>query len=217
MRKKGIGRLIFGIFFLILFALLTVLVQKVDLQPIGPENKEVGFASINGPFHEMTGFHESLYNITDVMGSIPFLVCLIFAAVGLIQLIRRKSLGRVDQDIILLGIFYIVVIACFFVFQKLEVNYRPVLIDGRVEVSYPSSTTLLVISVFPTAMMQIKYRLNKPLRTVLNLVLLIIGAFMVVARTIAGVHWLTDILGGALFGVGVVLLYAYYLRKVKKV
>lgn len=36
----------------------------------------------------------------------------------------------------------------------IPVNYRPVLIEGRLEASYPSSTTLLVVSVMPTLMFQ---------------------------------------------------------------
>ena len=91
-----------------------------------------------------------IYTITDWLGLVPIFICLIFAGIGLAQLIQRKSLFRVDYDIIVLGIYYIIVIFGYLIFEMIPINYRPVLIDGFMEASYPSSTTLLVLSVMPT-------------------------------------------------------------------
>ena len=159
-REKGI---LMGAALLLLFAVWTVLIQTVDVQPAGcyEPQKNVGFAGINTWFHGLTGFSESLYKITDWLGLVPIAVCGCFGILGLVQLIRRKSLMKVDRDIRLLGIYYIVVIAAYLAFEMIPINYRPVLVDGMVkpESSYPSSTTLLVLSVMPTLIFQVNRRM----------------------------------------------------------
>ncbi|MBR0305628.1 MAG: phosphoesterase PA-phosphatase, partial [Lachnospiraceae bacterium] len=139
-----------GGIFLIVFILWTILVRTVDVQPIGPNGTNVGFAAWNGWFHELTGVHMELYTITDWLGLIPIVVCMIFAGVGLKQWICRRNLFKVDYDILILGIYYAAVILSYLVFEMIPINYRPILIEGRMEVSYPSSTTLLVLCVMPT-------------------------------------------------------------------
>ena len=194
------------------FVLWTILIQKVDVQPAGDyePQKDVGFAGINTWFHGLTGFSETLYKITDWLGLVPIVVCIGFGILGLIQLIKRKSLLKVDTDIILLGIFYIVVIAGYLLFEMITINYRPVLVDGlaKPESSYPSSTTLLVLSVMPTLKFQVDRRSGNPrVRLVTTLFTVLFTAFMVIGRTVAGVHWLTDIIGAILLSAGLYMLY----------
>ena len=152
--------LITGALLLLVFAVWTLLIGVIDVQPIGPKGTECGFAAVNLWVHEWFGVHMTLYVITDWLGVIPVLVCVIFAVLGFAQLIKRKSLLKVDRDLILLGVYYLVVIICYLVFERFPVNYRPVLIEGRLEASYPSSTTLLVLSVMPTLVLQSRYRLQ---------------------------------------------------------
>ena len=97
----------------------------------------VGFAAINGAFHALTGVHWALYTLTDWLGLVPIGIALGFAVLGLVQLIRRKSLLKVDRDILILGGFYIVVLAAYLLFETVVINFRPVLIDGKLEASYP--------------------------------------------------------------------------------
>ena len=109
----------------------------------------------------------------------------------------------------MLGTFYIAVMAAYLLFEKFAVNYRPVLIDGFLEASYPSSTTLLTLCVMPTAMLQLSRRLRSGrLRSLVLAVLAAFTAFMVVGRLLSGVHWLTDIVGGVLLSAAIVCLYA---------
>ena len=142
--------LLAGTLLLVGFAVWTFLIQMVDVQPIGPNGSIVGFAALNGWFHHLTGVHWMLYTLTDWLGLVPIFVCLIFAGVGFVQLMQRKSLLKVDLDIILLGVYYMFVIFGYLLFEMMPINYRPVLIEGFLEASYPSSTTLLVLSVMPT-------------------------------------------------------------------
>ena len=190
------------------FALWTIAIQWINVQPIGPRGSTVGFATLNGFVHNSTGTHMTLYTITDWLGLVPVTFGFGFAVLGLVQWIKRKSILKVDGSILLLGGFYIVTLAAYLFFESYVVNYRPVLIEGYLEASYPSSTTLLVLCVMPTAMMQLRERIQQPmLRRCVSAVIVAFIAFMVVGRLISGVHWLTDIIGGILLSAGLVMIY----------
>ena len=215
--KKTKGKL-FGIAGILLaaFALWTLAVQHIDVQAIGPNGSSVGFAGLNGWVHDLTGVHMGLYVLTDWLGLVPIGFVLGFAVLGLVQWMRRRKLFRVDHDILLLGGFYLLVLMLYLVFETVAVNARPVLIDGRLEASYPSSTTMLVLCVMPTAMMQLRARIrNTKVRTIVLTILAVFTACMVVGRLIAGVHWFTDIIGGVLLSAGLVALYDAIEKKMK--
>ena len=190
------------------FVLWTVAIQFIDVREIGPQGSSVGFAGINGFFHNIMGVHLSLYNITDWLGLVPIFVSMGFGLLGLVQWIKRKSICKVDYDILVLGGFYIITIATYLFFESVVINYRPVLINGYLEASYPSSTTLLVACVMPTAVMQFNSRIgSKVFRKIVADTIIAFIAFMVIGRLLSGVHWLTDIIGGALLSAGLVLMY----------
>ena len=175
--KKGMAA---GICLILAFVVWTILILKVDVQPVGQNGTDVGFAGINTWFHELTGVHMPIYTITDWLGLVPIVICAGFGVLGLMQLIRRKSLKKVDADIILLGIYYILVILGYLIFEMVKINYRPVLIDGALEASYPSSTTLLVLSVMPTVIFQANRRIkNENLRKAAVILSVLFAAFMV--------------------------------------
>lgn len=195
------------------FAFWTAVLSTVDVQAIGPRGSSVGFATLNGFAHNITGVHMWLYTITDWLGLVPIAVALGFAILGLVQWICRRNIVRVDRNILILGLFYIVVIAAYLFFEVYVVNYRPVLIAGYLEASYPSSTTMLVMCVMPTAMMQFHRRIrNKFLNRFVLLAIAAFIAFMVIGRLVSGVHWVTDIIGGILISTGLVILYIYFVK-----
>ena len=203
------------------FSLWTVLIQWVDVQAVGQNGTKIGFADFNVWFHQLTGVHMTIYTITDWLGLVPIFICLCFGVLGLVQLIKRRSLLRVDPDILLLGAYYVLVIACYLIFEMIPINYRPVLIEGRLEVSYPSSTTLLVLSVMPTLMFQENRRVsNAMIRKAVAVSVIAFSAFMVIGRLISGVHWATDIIGSVLLSAGLYMLYrsvVLYTYRSKKV
>ena len=190
------------------FALWTIAIRFIDVQPIGPQGSTVGFATLNSIIHTRTGVHMQLYTITDWLGLVPVAFGLGFAMLGLAQWIKRKSLLKVDRSILVLGGFYIATMAAYLVFESFVINYRPVLIAGNLEASYPSSTTLLVLCVMPTAMMQLRGRINnRVLRGGVSIAIASFIVFMVAGRLVSGVHWLTDIIGGILLSAGLVTMY----------
>ena len=208
MKKRNLKKYIVAFGFLGAFILWTVMLCSVDVQPIGPQGSSVGFAACNRLVHSLTGVHMLLYTVTDWLGLVPILFVLGFAALGLAQWIKRKSITRVDRSILVLGGFYAVVLAVYVLFEKVVINYRPVLIDGVLEASYPSSTTMLVMCVMPTAAMQLHNRIQrKPARWFVVAAITVFTVFMVVGRLISGVHWVSDIIGGALLRGFLVMLY----------
>ena len=197
-----------GILLLAAFVVWTLLIQVVDVQPIGQNGTNVGFATFNMWFHQLTGVHMAIYSITDWLGLVPIFICMIFGGIGFGQLIKRRSLLKVDFDIIVLGIYYVIVIFGYLIFEMIPMNYRPILIEGFMEASYPSSTTLLVLSVMPTLLFQVKRRVeNVMVMKVIFGLAILFSVFMVVGRWICGVHWFTDIIGSILLSAGLFYIY----------
>jgi undecaprenyl-diphosphatase len=158
----------------------------------------------------MTGVHMLIYTITDWLGLVPIFICMGFGLLGLVQWIKRRSLLRVDPDILLLGVYYLVVIFAYLLFEMVPINYRPILIEGNLEASYPSSTTLLVLSVMPTLKFQADRRaVSSVLRTATTIFVIVFSSFMVVGRLISGVHWATDIIGSVLLSSGLFMFYRF--------
>lgn len=208
MKKNGKKLLISGIMLILAFILWTILIQTFDVKPVGQNGTNIGFAAFNRRFFELTGVHMTLYTVTDWLGLVPVFVCMIFGGIGFVQLIKRKSLFKVDYDITLLGIYYIIVIFFYLIFEMIPINYRPVPIDGRMEASYPSSTTLLVMSVMPTLIFQARRRLKSfALKRVIAVFTVSFSVFTVTGRLISGVHWFSDIFGGILLSAALFTVY----------
>lgn len=208
MKERRSRSLRTGFSFVLMFALWTALIKLVDVQNIGPMETAVGLATINGWFHQWTGVHMRLYTVTDWLGLVPVFVCLMFGCIGFIQLMQRKKLLKVDRDILLLGIYYLLVIFEYLAFEMIPINYRPVLIAGRLEASYPSSTTLLVLSAMPTLVFQTHRRLkNRKVKRIIDVLTVTFSLFMIIGRLVSGVHWLTDIIGSVLFSTGLFCIY----------
>ena len=208
MEKQNQKHLIASLGMLAAFVLWTIAVCTIDIRAIGPEGSEVGFGALNEWFHKLTGVHLSLYYATDYLSLIPLGIAAGFAILGVTQWIKRKSLTKVDRDILILGGFYVAVIGAYTFFELFPVNYRPIWIEGRLEASYPSSTTVLVACVMSTAFMQLKSRVKAPrLRTCLCYAMAVFAALTIACRLVSGVHWLTDIVGGLFLSAWLVSAY----------
>ena len=209
--KKKISSLHAAAAALAAFVLWTAAVRFVDVRAVGPKASWVGMAWLNVPVHRLTGVHMQLYRLTDWLGLIPLAVAAAFALLGLAQWVTRKKLRLVDRSLLVLGGFYAAVMAVYVLFEAFAVNCRPVLINGVLEVSYPSSTTLLVLCVMPTAAMQLRERMkNGTADMLLRRAVTAFSVFMVAARYLSGVHWFTDIVGGVLLSAALVLAYRHF-------
>lgn len=207
-KKKS---LLIGCILIAMFVLWTVLIMTIDVQPVGQNGTDIGFADFNTEFHALTGVNMTLYTITDWLGLVPIIICMIFGGVGFIQLISRKSLLKVDKDILILGIYYIIVIFAYLIFEMIPINYRPIPIEGVMEASYPSSTTLLVLSVMPTLIEQTSRRLNNDqAKKIINVLAVLFSLFMVAGRLLSGVHWFTDIVGSVILSFGLYYIYKVF-------
>jgi len=208
--KENRRELVTGIALLSAFVLWTVLIRHIDVQNAGPNGTDVGFAAFNVWFHRLTGVHMAIYTITDWLGLVPVIICLCFGMLGLVQLITRRSLFKVDADILLLGAYYAVVILGYLLFEMVPVNYRPVLIGGNLEASYPSSTTLLVLSVMPTLKYQAERRIADPvINRVITVFVILFSAVMVIGRLLSGAHWATDIIGAVFLSSSLFMIYRF--------
>lgn len=207
MKENGKICLLAGIV-LLLFGIWTYLIQTIDVQPVGVNGSDIGFATVNRWFHNLTGVHMWIYTVTDWLGLVPIFICMVFAGLGFVQLIKRRSLLKVDADILILGVYYILVIFGYLIFEMIPINYRPILIDGFMEASYPSSTTLLVLSVMPTLIFQVNRRMTGGIsRQIIIILAYTFTILMVFGRLVAGVHWLTDIVGSVFLSLGLYFVY----------
>ena len=70
----------------------TLLVKYIDVQAIGPNDSLVGFATINNFMFNLTGVNMLWYDITDWWGFVPLFIAFIYAIIGFIQMIKRRSI-----------------------------------------------------------------------------------------------------------------------------
>ena len=211
MKRKNI---IISIILTIISIAYTFLVKKVNVKAIGPNNSKIGFAKINGAFSNLVGSNMTIYKITEILGYIVILIVLVYGLIGLIQLIKRKSIKKVDREIILLGVLYVLMAVVYVAFEKVIINYRPILIDGELDASYPSSHTLLAICICISSIIVSKNYVPEKYLKITNIItiLLLLGVFA--GRIISGVHWISDIVGGVLISL-TLLMYFYTLYDVK--
>lgn len=216
-RKSRLYFITTGILFLT-FVVFTILVKTVDVKPIGPRGSEVGFAAINRFFFQHLGTSRFWYAVTSWLGFVAVAVIFAFAILGLVQFIRRRSLQKVDERILLLGGFYFVVLIVYAIFEFLVINYRPVILTKELEASYPSSHTMLIICVMVTAMMQLHHYLREKRGWLMvsDIVSVLIIAVTVIGRLLSGVHWFSDIIAGIILSSALIFLYYSALKYIEE-
>ena len=205
MKKRNI---FLGIFLTIISIIYTYLVKTYDVKNIGPNNSEVGFSRINSWFSNLVGSHMTIYKVTELLGYVVILIVAIYGILGLYQLIKRKSLFKVDKELYILGGLYVSMAIVYVFFEKFIINYRPILIDGVLEASYPSSHTILAICICISSLIVSRNYIRQKYQSLIDTltILLLIGVFL--GRIISGVHWISDILGGTL--ISCTLLMHFY-------
>ena len=216
--KKLNKSLIAGISLFVAFVVFTVLVKVVDVAAVGPLGSKVGFSKMNDSIFKGIGTSDTWYNISEFFGTIALILAGVFGIVGLVQLIRRKSLKMVDNHILALGVFYVVVALTYILFEVLVINNRPVLVEGVLEASYPSSHTMLSICILGSAIIEIKslFENKKKLVITLDAISVVIMVIIVLGRLLSGMHWFTDIIGGILLSLALVFIFHGVLKLIEK-
>lgn len=204
----NVKKIVFCSILIIMSILFTLLVLNFDVKPVGPNNSKIGFSTINLKFSQIIGSNLIWYKITSIVGIFPVLIVLSYCILGIVQLIKRKNIKKVDFEIILLGIFYVITIMLYLFFEKFIINYRPILLEGMLEASYPSSHTMMAIFICISANIVNKRLINnQKLTKALNVINVIITLIIVFGRIISGVHWLSDIVGGILISITLLVMF----------
>ena len=216
--KKLNKSLIAGISLFVVFAVFTILVKVVDVAAVGPLGSKVGFSKLNEAVFKSIGTSDTWYNVSEIFGILALIVAGVFVIVGLAQLIKRKSLKMIDNHILVLGAFYVAVAIVYLVFEVVVINERPVLVDGALEASYPSSHTMLSICILSSAIIEFNkfFAGKKKQLIVLDSISVAVMVIVVIGRLLSGVHWFTDIIGGILLSLALVFIYHGVLKLIEK-
>ena len=198
MKKKNVS---ISIVLTIISIIYTFLVKTVDVGQIGPCASSVGFSKINKLFINFIGSNMTIYKLTEILGLMTFIIVGIYGIIGLIELVKRESLFKVDKEIISLGVLYVLMLMVYVFFEKFIINYRPILLDGELEASYPSSHTLLSICICVSSLIVSKKYVPKKYLNITTFVTVLLLTMVLLGRTISGVHWISDIVGGIIISI----------------
>lgn len=210
MNKKR--NLFLSIFFTVISIVYTLIVKNIDVKAIGPNNSSVGLSSLNNWFKNLIGINMDIYKLTEILGLCTFVIVGIYGVTGLIMLIKRKSLFKVDREIISLGVLYVLMGIIYLLFEKVVINYRPILIDGELEASYPSSHTLLSICICISSLIVSKKYLDNKKYNIFTFLTMLLLTLVFIGRTISGVHYLSDIIGGVIISINLLMIFYTILR-----
>ena len=201
-----------------LFLVLIILLKTVDVAAIGPQGTEVGLSTLNGWAHGFFGEHDAMYKVSKYLGYLVFLTAFLMAAMGAVQLIRRRSIRRVDRRLLFLAGLYVLTMVIYVIFEFVIINYRPVIMpDNTVpEASFPSSHSMLAVVIMgSTPILLRSYIKDETVLKGLTIFCYVLMVTVVFTRLLSGVHWLTDIIGGVLIGTALVSLYAFMIQKLE--
>ena len=196
----------------ILFAILIILIKTVDVAKTGVGETQIGLYHLNSTVFTFFGggVNTAWYKLTQITGYIAIAAGGIFAFCGLLQGVKRKSVLKIDREIYALAGLYFLTAAVYAFFEKVIINYRPVIMEGETapEASFPSSHTVLAAVIMGSIFLLIpKYFKNKTLVYIIKALCAATAVITVIGRLIACVHWFTDILGGVIISVCLLSLF----------
>lgn len=215
---KKIKCFIMPVGLLFLFVIYAWMIGHIDTAAIGPFESEVGFATINGPIAAVLKFNSFFYLISKILLAAAFGVVGCFVLLGIVQLVKGKSFAKVDSGIYGMAGVYVCIALCYVFFEKIIINFRPIVFPGEgLEASFPSTHTMVTVAIFVSAALYfIAFLEKREIRKTLMIICLVMAAAMPIVRLLSGVHWLTDIVGGVILGITIACFYGAYLRLMKK-
>ena len=202
-------RFIAGSALLAIFIIFTLLITLVDVKASGESGAMVGFSSVNSAFFECFGSNDGLDTVSDVILLLSFAYVFGFALVGALQLIKRKSLFKVDKHVLLMGALMVVLAIIYVVFELFEINCRPILVDGVLEASYPSTHVLFSTTILASSTLLLQRMVkNRRLLIAAYGITASLGILGIVSRTLSGAHWITDIVASVILSLALVTLFS---------
>ena len=193
----------------IFFVVLTVTLLCVDVQSAatGP----IGWATINLWWRDLLGVQNIWHLISDIIVGVTLLALVGMLVWQFVIILRGKSLRALTLRWWVFDITIIVLGLCYLLFQFVVINYRPIVLDGIAEVSYPSSHILLVATLWPLILCMCRQGIKS---LTWRRILLICGWLMlvlgVIARLCCGYHWFTDVLGALLLSTVLVTWFQFF-------
>jgi len=188
---------VLGLSFLFIF-ILTIILLNFDKAVIATNGYEVGMSHVNNLVkYEYKSWADK---ISDVLFYLTFIVPLLAVALGIYQLVKEKSLKKVDLVIIIFGVFLILAIIVWLLFDHaIKINIRP---THEIKGSFPSTHVFLTTFFVLTCHGYLCYKYDNKLIKYLSLIIaIVIIIIMTIFRVIAGVHYITDVFGGVVIGI----------------
>lgn len=186
---------------LLLFLLFLIMLYTVDVKNIGAGVTKVGLCFINN--HSFMASNASMWDkISDVCMYLGIGVIGALFILGVVQLIQRKNILKVDKEILVFGCLVVLMIIIWLFFDKvLIVNNRPILVDGKVECSFPSTHIMITSFALLSGSYYLFKKINKKHLTIIMYVAsAIIVTICFLGRVLSGMHFLTDAVCGLLMG-----------------
>ncbi len=202
MKKKFLTAGIFAA----LFIVLTISLCIFDVEAIGPESSKIGLSHFNNAVFTFFGTNKTWDKITDVLIAIAIVGALsLFAYVAYLAVKRKKA----DRNFIALFGLYTATGIFYLLFEKIiAINYRPILEDGKLAVSYPSTHTLLAcVFMWSTAIMLGRFVEKRAVRRSLQAACIILSFIIAYGRIFAGMHWMTDVHGAFFLAAALVFCF----------
>lgn len=203
MRRKSLD-IIISILWLILL-IFTILVSFVDVKIFNVTNTKIGLYSLNKIF--LVNSINS--NYINIISNGIFLICLLVIILMLLLItFEYFKTKKINKNNLNFFIHFLIMVLIWIIFDKiLIINYRPILINGNIEGSYPS--THVMVSTF--VLLFLSDQLKKIFKNDKIFYIISIGLIIIqsISRILLTMHWFTDIIGGLLIGC---LLFFTFLR-----
>lgn len=154
--------------------------------------------------------------ITNIILAISILTLAIFVCLGIYQWVTRKSLKKVDPELLWMPLPLALMALTYLIFEYIFVlNTRP---NGSGEPSFPSTHVMVVTTIFFLVTMILpKYVKNKTARVILEVLMVIMIGLNATGRVLANMHWPVDVIGGIAFAFIFTEIYYMSYKKHKKI
>lgn len=199
---KKIRYLIIPSLILVAFIIWTILVKTVDVRYINGIGF-LGFYQLNTDINfKIQLMDTKLFHVlSNILLYASMLTVLPFAILGVVELIKRKSLAKVDRILYILLGSYAAIVIFYFVFELVKINFSPLSTPEDLKPSYPSSHIFIFISLVGAGLIGFNhYKQNKTLFIASFIEFGLLIVLMAILRMFSGHHYFTDVIGGILLG-----------------